>query len=193
MKISEKKIVSVSYDLYVDGEEGAEQELMEQAPKEKPLTFCFGLGMMLPKFEEELNGKQVGDKFDFTIACADAYGEYDDENLVDLPKNIFMVDGKFDDEMVTEGNIVPLMDAEGNRLNAMVVQINPDTVKVDFNHPLAGENLHFVGEILEVRDATEQEINMILNPGCGGCSSHNSSDGCGDDKSNHGCGGGCGS
>jgi len=182
MKIAEKKIVSISYDLYVDAEEaGAEQELMEQAPASEPLVFCFGMGMMLPKFEEELKGKQVGDKFDFTIGYADAYGEYDDENLTDLPKSIFMVDGKFDDEMITEGGIVPLVDSDGNRLNAVVVKINPDTVTVDFNHPLAGENLHFIGEVLDVRDATEQEINMIMNPGCGGCSS----DGCGD---NQGCG-----
>jgi FKBP-type peptidyl-prolyl cis-trans isomerase SlyD len=178
MKISEKKIVSVSYDLYVDGEEGAEQELMEQAPKTQPLVFCFGIGMMLPGFEKELEGKKAGDKFDFTINHADAYGEYDDENVMDLPKNIFMVDGKFDDEMISEGNIVPLMDSDGNRLNAMVVKINPDTVTVDFNHPLAGENLHFIGEVLEVRNATEEEINMYLNPGCGGCSSDDCGDSC---------------
>ncbi len=187
MNISEKKIVSVSYDLYVGGEDGAEQELMEQAPKEQPLTFCFGIGMMIPKFEENLKGKKVGDKFDFTIESAEAYGEYEDENLVDLPKSIFEVNGKFDDEMVSEGNIVPLMDADGNRINAVVLKVNEETVSFDFNHPLAGEDLHFIGEVLEVREATQEEMDMFLNPGCGGGCGDCSSDDCGDS-----CGCGCG-
>jgi FKBP-type peptidyl-prolyl cis-trans isomerase SlyD len=175
MKIAEKKIVSVTYDLYVDSDSG-KPELMESATKDAPLTFCFGIGMMLPKFEEHLLGKKVGDKFDFVIKSEDAYGNYEDEGVMDLPKSIFEVDGKFDNEMVVVDQIVPLMDSEGNRLNAMVVSIGEDTVKVDLNHPLAGEDLHFKGEVIEVRDATEQELNMFLNPGCGG-----------------GCGGGCSS
>jgi FKBP-type peptidyl-prolyl cis-trans isomerase SlyD len=191
MNISEKKIVSVTYDLYVGGENGAEQELMEQATQEAPLTFCFGIGMMLPRFEEELKGKKVGDKFDFTINHTEAYGEADDQNIIDLSKDIFMVDGKFDDEMITEGNIVPLMDNEGNRINAQIVSVNEDTVTVDLNHPLAGEDLHFIGEVIEVREATEQELAMFMNPGgCGGgcgCSSDDCGDGgCGD--SGCGCG-----
>jgi FKBP-type peptidyl-prolyl cis-trans isomerase SlyD len=86
--------------------------------------------------------------------------------------------------MVKEGNLVPLMDSEGNRVNAMVVSIGTDVVTVDLNHPLAGEDLHFVGEVIEVRDATEAEIKAFLNPGggCGSCGC--SSDDCGD--------GGCG-
>ncbi len=152
---------------------------MEQAPKEQPLTFCFGIGMMIPAFEENLKGKKAGDKFDFTINHTEAYGKYEDENLMDLPKSIFEVDGKFDAEMVSEGNLVPLMDSEGNRINAIVVKVNEETVSFDFNHPLAGEDLHFIGEILEVKEATEQELNMFLNPGCGSCSSDDCGDSCG--------------
>lgn len=186
MSISEKKMVSVTYDLYVGGQD--QPELMEQATKEQPLTFCYGIGMMLDNFESNLAGKKVGDKFDFVIDHTKAYGEYDDANIIDLPKNIFEVDGKFDNEVVSEGNVVPLMDADGNRLNAMVVSIGEENVTVDLNHPLAGEDLHFMGEIIEVRDATEEELNAILSPagGCSGCGG-----GCGDgdcDDSSCGCG-----
>jgi len=193
MNISEKKIVSVSYELYVQAE-NEKPELMETAPADKPLIFCFGIGMMLQKFEEELKEKKAGDKFDFTIACEDAYGEYNEEHVIDLPKNIFEVDGKFDDELVYVGNVVPLMDSEGNRLNAEVLSVDDENVSVDLNHPLAGENLHFKGEVIDVHEASEEEMSTFLGGGgCGsGCESCESG-GCGDDH-NHdsgGCGCGC--
>lgn len=192
MNISEKKIVSVSYDLYVQAE-NEQPELMESATAEKPLIFCFGIGMMLQKFEEELNGKKTGDKFDFTIACDDAYGEYNEEHVIDLPKNIFEVDGKFDDELVYVGNIVPLMDAEGNRLNAEVLSVDEENVSVDLNHPLAGENLHFKGEVLDVHEATEDEIATYLGGGCGcggSCGGGDCEEGsCGEGAASCSCGG----
>jgi FKBP-type peptidyl-prolyl cis-trans isomerase SlyD len=178
MSIQNNKMVSVTYDLYVGGE-NEEPELMEQATAQNPLTFCFGIGMMLAEFEKNLHGLKVSDTFDFKIDSKDAYGEYDDENLVDLPRNIFEVDGKLDENMVFVGNVVPLMDSDGTRINAQVVEVGAETIKVDFNHPLAGETLHFKGSVLEVRDATEQELASFTGGGCsGGCS---------------GCGGGCGS
>ena len=140
---------------------------MESTSKEQPLVFCQGIGMMLPKFEEQVAGLKVGDTFDFTISHKDAYGEYDEECLMDLSRKIFEVDGKFDDDMIFEGNIVPLMDSEGNRLNAQVVAVSDDTVSVDLNHPLAGEDLHFIGEIIDVRAATEEEIASFTKRGCG--------------------------
>lgn len=182
MKITANKAVSAEYELYVDGEKEGELELMEKATNEQPLSFVYGVGMMLPKFEENIFGMQVGDKFDFTINTEDAYGMYDDESVLDLDRAIFEVDGKLDEEMIFEGNVVPLMDNEGNRVNAQVVTISDTHVKVDLNHPLAGENLHFKGSVLEVREATEKELSSLNGGGCGSC-------GCGD----NGCGdGGCG-
>lgn len=183
MVISDKKFVAVSYDLFV-GDEGEEQELMEQAPKEAPLKFTFGLGMMIESFEKGLEGKAVGEKFDFTIEPQDAYGDYEDGRVVELDKAIFEVDGKFDTDMIFEGNTVPMMDAEGNRMNGTILEISKDKVKMDFNHPLAGERLHFVGEVLEVRDATPEEIAVATMPhSCGG--------GCCGDCGDGDCGGGC--
>ena len=115
---------------------------MERATPEKPLSFIYGVGMMLPKFEEELFGMAAGDAFDFVINNEEAYGPYVDENVIDLDRAIFEIDGKLDTEMVFEGNVVPLMDNEGNRINAQVVSVTDAHVKVDLNHPLAGENLH---------------------------------------------------
>lgn len=179
MKITSNKSVSAEYELYVDGEAAGELELMEKATEQQPLSFIYGVGMMLPKFEENLFGLEAGAAFDFTINTEDAYGEYDDESVLDLERGIFEIDGKIDEQMIFAGNVVPLMDNEGNRVNAQVVSVNDTHVKVDLNHPLAGENLHFKGKVIEVREATEKELAALMGGGgCGSC-------GCGD--------GGCGS
>ena len=168
-----KSFVALTYDLYV-GEEN-EKELMEQATEEQPLTFYTGLGMMLDKFEAEIAPLKVGDSFDFVIPVDDAYGEYEDEKIIELPKNIFEVDGAIDEEMIAEGNMVPLVDSEGNRINASIVSVGEDIVTVDINHPLAGEDLHFIGKVIEMREATEEELKAVFSSGCGcgsgGCDS----------------------
>ena len=199
MKITANKAVSAEYELYVDGETEGELELMEKATSEQPLNFVYGVGMMLPKFEENLFGLQVGDKFDFVINTEDGYGEYDDESVLDLDRAIFEIDGKLDEEMIYEGNVVPLMDNEGNRINAQVVTITDTHVKVDLNHPLAGETLHFKGSVLEVREASEKELEALMGGGCGsgcgcgdgGCGS--GSCGCGEEEEASVSGGSCGS
>lgn len=194
MKITANKSVSAEYELFVDGENAGELELMERATSEKPLSFIYGVGMMLPKFEENLFGLGTGDKFDFVITAEDGYGLYEDENVIDLDKSIFIVDGKFDDTVIFAGNVVPLMDSEGHRINAQVVEVTDTHVKVDLNHPLAGENLHFKGSVLEVRDATEQELASLYGGGGCGCGSGGCGSGdCGcDDEEGDSCGSGCG-
>jgi len=195
MKITANKSVSAEYELYVDGETEGELELMERATSEQPLSFIYGVGMMLPKFEENVFGLAIGDKFDFTIENEDAYGPYEDENVLDLDRSIFEIDGKLDEEVVFEGNVVPLMDNEGHRINAQVVEVTDTHVKVDLNHPLAGETLHFKGSILEVREASEKELAALQGGGGCGCGSGGCGDeGCGCDDGEEGgsCGSGCG-
>lgn len=185
MKITANKSVSAEYELFVEGDAEGTLELMEKATAEAPMNFVYGIGMMLPKFEENLFGMQKGDKFEFTINKEDAYGEYDDDSVLDLDRAIFEIDGKLDEEMIFEGNMVPLMDNEGNRINAQIVTVTDAHVKVDLNHPLAGEDLHFKGTITEVREASEKELAALM--GGGGCGS-----GCGCGEGG-GCGdGGCG-
>ncbi len=176
MKVTSNKFVSVTYDLNVG--EGDDRELMERATTEVPLNFIFGTGMMLPAFENALQGLKVGDSFNFTISPSDAYGDYNEENKLELPKNIFEVDGKFDSDMIQEGKTVPMMDSNGNRLNGSVMEVKEDFVLMDFNHPLAGETLHFSGEIIDVHDPTAEEIAAMSSPG--GCDCGCGDDGCGD-------------
>lgn len=191
MAITKNKMVSLTYDLRVEGVEG---ELIEQATAERPLTFVYGAGVMLPKFEELLEGLEQGKSFEINLACADAYGDVDENAIVELPKNIFMIDGKFDDDIVTVGNTVPMMSTSGQRMDGLVLDVSDEIVKMDFNHPLAGEDLFFKGEILEVRDATDEEIAATVSGGCGsgcggGCGCDD--DSCSSDHSHGGCGCGC--
>ena len=186
MKITVNKSVSAEYELFVDGDAEGELELMEKATAEQPLNFIYGVGMMLPKFEEHIFGLAEGDAFDFVIDIEDAYGPYEDENVLDLDRSIFEIDGKLDTEVVFEGNVVPLMDNEGHRLNAQVVSVDDTHVKVDLNHPLAGETLHFKGKVLAVREATEVELAALQGEGGCGCGTG----GCGSEGG--GCGSGCG-
>lgn len=190
MKISTNKFVTVSYDLNVG--EGEEIELMERATPEAPLEFIFGTGSMLEAFEKNMDGLSEGDSFNFVLTPEEAYGEYDDEHVVDLPRNIFEADGELNEEVIFEGNTVPMMDSNGNRLNGSVVAVKEDVITMDFNHPLAGETLIFSGKVLGVRESTAEELTALFAPqggcGCGsGC-------GCGDgddEEGKTGCGSGC--
>lgn len=80
-----------------------DSELMERATPEQPLNFIYGVGMMLPKFRSNIAGLETGDAFDFTISNEDAYGEYDDDAVVELERSVFEIDGKLDEDMVFEG------------------------------------------------------------------------------------------
>ena len=183
MKITNKKFVAASYDLYVGGEEGQAPELMEKATEEIPLTFIFGTGMMLESFESQLENLQTGDSFDFILPSESAYGEYNEERVAELPKTLFEVEGKFDEENIAVDKMVPMMTADGQRLDGMVLEITDESVRMDFNHPLAGEDLHFIGKVLEVRDATNEEIEQTMSSCCS-CGSdcdgdHDHEEGCG--------------
>lgn len=185
MKISNHKMVSLSYDLNVG--EGDELELMERATPEQPLEFIFGTNSMLEAFERNLDGLEEGDSFSFQLTPDEAYGEYDDDYVAELPRNIFEVDGKFNEDVIKEGNVVPMMDTNGNRLNGAVLEVGPESVKMDFNHPLAGETLQFSGKVLAVKEATAEEIAALSAPHACGCDSCD----CGEEEA-AGCGSGCG-
>lgn len=130
MKIEPQHVVSLTYDLYVD-RDGAEV-LAESATQEQPLTFLFGAGQMLPKFEENLSTLSTGDAYEFRLSAADAYGEYDEEAVANLPKEMFQ-----GQEIPEIGSILPLQDNQGNRFQAQVVSVAEDAVIVDLNHPMA--------------------------------------------------------
>ncbi len=170
MKVEQNKMVAVDYKLTVDG------NIADQSMPGQPLEFIFGTGMLLPKFEEAILGKEPGEKVAFTLAPADGYGELHPEAVVDLPKTIFMVDGKLAEDILFVGSQVPMADAQGNRMFGTICEIGEETVKMDFNHPMAGKTLNFEVEVVSVRDVTPEDLAPK-----GGCS-------CGCDD----CGGDCG-
>ncbi len=171
MTISKNKVVAVNYHLSSNLENEAPQ-LVEQTSKEEPFVFIFGGGQLLPDFEKNLINKKAGDTFDFKIAPKNAYGVVDQEMIVKIPKEAFHVDGKFDTERVKEGEEIMMNDADGNQLMGYVEEIGDNYVIMDFNHPLADNHLHFVGEILEVREATAEEIDHGHVHGAGGHHHH---------------------
>lgn len=183
------KYITVAYKLYTT--EDGERDMIEEAPVDHPFQFISGLGTTLDMFEEQVKNLQKGEKFDFTIPASDAYGDYEEEHVLDLPKQIFEVDGKFDSKLVAVGNVVPLMDNEGRRLNGSVVEVKDDVVVMDMNHPLAGADLNFVGEIVENREATPEEIQGMINMMSGGGCNCDSCDCDGDHNHSHDCGGHC--
>lgn len=184
MSITKNHFVTCTYDLYVGSEN--ERELIEQATAEAPLKYIHGMDTMLAAFEAQLEGKTNGDTFDFVLSEEEAYGERKDEYILDLDRSLFVnEEGEFDSERVKVGESVPMLDSEGNQLNGLVLSIDDSIVKVDFNHPLAGESLHFIGTILEEREATEADAQFMeaLLQGHSGC---------GDGDCGGGCCSGCG-
>lgn len=155
MTISNEKVVTLVYQLKVDNSEG---DIVETVKEDKPFVFLYGAGFMLPKFEENLNGLKAKEKFEFTLKSEDAYGMASEDAVMDLPKNTFEVDGKIEEGLLAEGNVIPMQNNEGQKFNGVVVEIGDENVKIDFNHPLAGDDLHFTGNIIEVREATKEEI-----------------------------------
>lgn len=171
----------VAYKLYAIAPDG-EKSLREEATLVRPYQFITGIGLVLEAFEEQIKDRRQGEKFDFIIPKEQAYGERDEDSVIDLPRKTFEVNGHFDKEQIYENAIIPLMDSEGHRFPATVVAIDDNKVTVDLNYPLAGYDLQYVGKVIEARLATEDEVNGVLNmlrgDGCGCCGGHGGCDGC---------------
>jgi len=155
MKIENNKVVALSYELRT---EGFDSELTEKTHDGHPLEFIYGMGMMIPKFEENLTGLKKGDKFQFQIKSVEAYGLSNPENVVELPNSTFEVDGKIDDKLLTIGNMIAMQDQSGRQMQGLIKELKEESVIMDFNHPMADKDLYFKGEILEVRDASKEEL-----------------------------------
>ena len=148
--IAPGKFVEISYILR---EAGGESEELEICPADEPFGFMIGEEQVLPKFEAALMGLNAGDSFDFKLSVEDAYGEEDGEAYVEIPKSAFIVDGELDDSVLEVGEVVPMQTEDGDEVIGVVAEVRLNSVVVDFNHPFAGLDLHFVGEVLRVLDA----------------------------------------
>ena len=157
--ITKNKMVSVSYELRTE----QNGELLEAAGADRPLDFICGQGQTLEYFEMNLLDKNEGDKFDFSIPAAHAYGLVNEDMIVDLPQEIFK---DVEAEEMVVGHVLPMMDSVGRRLQGKILSIGDEEVRIDFNHPLAGKDLFFKGEILGVRDATDEELEALHSHKC---------------------------
>jgi FKBP-type peptidyl-prolyl cis-trans isomerase SlyD len=174
MTISKDKVISVTYELKVNGT----SEVVEVVNEENPLTFILGSGSLLKSFEDNLTGLDKGNDFDFVLASNEAYGPVNEQAIMDIPVSSFMIDGKLDDKMIQLGNTIPMKDTQGRQFNGKIVGITDENVKMDFNHPMAGKDLNFKGKVVDIREATPEELaNGLHGSGCSGCGD---SDGCND-------------
>lgn len=165
MNIQANSVVALTYDLYT--RENDEEVFVEKADEQNPLVFLYAVGMMLPKFEENLAGLSAGDSYDFHLSAEDAYGVKDENAVAELPIDMF---GEMEKPEV--GAILPLQDNEGNQFRAQVQSVSETAVTVDLNHPMAGQNLHFIGKIVSVREATEEELSHGHAHGADGHAGH---------------------
>lgn len=174
--ISTGKFVEIAYKIFLVDKDG--DTMIYEFKEDKPDSFVFGNEPgMLEAFTSHLDGLKVGDEFDFILSPIEAFGERDPNMVAVLDKSLFMVEGEFDAERVYEGAFVPMMTAEGMRIEGIVKEITDDKVTVDFNHQLAGETVRYAGKVINVREATDDEKNPQHH--CGGCGG-GGCDGCGD-------------
>jgi FKBP-type peptidyl-prolyl cis-trans isomerase SlyD len=150
--ITQNKVVSLSYTLTLNN-----GEIADEASADEPLVFIHGIGQTLPAFDEQLDGLAPGDTFSFTLTAEEGYGESSDNYIVDLPKDIF-AGPDVPADILEIGAMLPMQDQDGNPMDGVVLEIGEDTVKMDFNHPLAGEALSFSGSVISVREATPDEL-----------------------------------
>lgn len=147
MKIEKGKLVSLTYDLHLDGFEG---ELMESVNNENALVFIVGDGDLLESFEEKIMGLEIGDEFKFSLTMEEAYGDVEEDAFAEYPKDLLKPE---EGETFPEiGDYIPMQDEEGNTFDGILAEIHDDYVIIDFNHPLAGEELFFTGKVIDIKD-----------------------------------------
>ncbi|MCW8886280.1 MAG: peptidylprolyl isomerase [Motiliproteus sp.] len=157
MQISDKKVASINYNLKNDA-----GELLDSSEGAEPLVYLQGAGNIIPGLEKALESKQVGDTLEVTIAPEEAYGPVHEEMIQTVPRDAF--DGVED---IDVGMSFQAETANGP-VSVVVVGVEEDTVTVDGNHPLAGQTLHFYVEVVEVREASAEELQHghVHGPGC---------------------------
>lgn len=176
MTIAKDKMVSINYTLKDD-----EGKLLDTSVGAEPLQYLHGNGYLLPKLEEALEGKNPGDKISVVLAAKDGYGEYDEKLVVEVPRD------QFDTEVTIEPGMKFQADTPVGPQIVTVIKVTDKAITINGNHELAGKNLHFDVEVLEIRDASEEELKgNECSCGCNGncdnedeCEGGNCSGGCG--------------
>lgn len=158
MKIADHTVVSLVYELSIANPE-EDFELVEVVSPEEPFFFLYGHSGLPEDFEKSLEGKTAEDTFDFDLDPQKGFGVYSENDISDFELDFFKVDeGKVPEGLLELGNFVPFTNEAGHQVIGKVIEVTSDSVTVDFNHPLAGKKLHFVGKVLGVRAASKDEI-----------------------------------
>jgi FKBP-type peptidyl-prolyl cis-trans isomerase SlyD len=167
MKIENNMMVSLIYELRENDSNGRVIETLDET---RPLKFIYGTGRLLPVFESNISMLENGDPFKFKLESDSAYGEKREDMIIDVPISVFEIDGKLNEDICKVGNEVPMTDSDGNPLTGVINEITESYVKMDFNHPMAGLDLYFTGKIVDVREATQNELAAMMHScsDCGG-------------------------
>jgi FKBP-type peptidyl-prolyl cis-trans isomerase SlyD len=182
MIIEKDRVVTLDYVLKDDG-----GEILDRSADDEPLAYLHGRGNIIPGLERELEGKAEGDSLSVTVKAEDAYGAYSEELVAEIPKANFGDAGEISVGMQFEAH-------EGDSVHLVTVTaVDGDKVTVDGNHPLAGQTLHFQVSVVQVREATAQELthgHIHQSCGCDSCGDGECGDGeCGEAGEGCGCGG----
>ncbi len=172
MKIQKDHVVALAYELTVDG------KVVDSATENQPLEYIHGKNMLIPRFEEEVEGKEPGEEYAFTLSPEEGYGEHNPKLSFDIPKESFAIDGVIREDLLVVGRIIPMLNSAGEVCHAKIVEVKDNDVTVDFNHPMAGCTLNFKGKVVSVREATEKELRFGVHgelapeEECGCCGHH---------------------
>ncbi len=145
--VQNDQVVSMEYTLQVDG------EVIDSSEGEGPLEFLAGHHNVISGLEREMIGMRIGESKDVLIAPADGYGEFDEEAFSDVDREKFPADMP-----VNPGVEIQVSDEEGQPMYARIESLEGEKVRLNFNHPLAGKELHFNVKVVGLRKATEEEL-----------------------------------
>lgn len=145
--VQDNTVVSLDYTLTVDG------GIVDQSDENEPIQFLQGHGQIIPGLEKQLYGMSIGESKKVVVPPAEGYGDADEDAFADIPRNEFPPQIPLE-----EGVALQLRDQSGEVIDAYIVDVKMDTVRLSFNHPLAGKELHFSVTVTDLRDATEDEL-----------------------------------
>ncbi|MEL0266084.1 MAG: peptidylprolyl isomerase [Candidatus Poseidoniales archaeon] len=142
-------------------------EVFDSSEGRDPLTFLVGHRQMIPGFEEEMMGAAVGERREFTLEAERAYGDRDDEAVLQIPRDNFAQLEESTGESLEVGMQLVAQMPHGPA-PFLIVELSEETVTADFNHALAGKALTFSVEVVDIREATEEEVSHGHAHGPGG-------------------------
>ena len=147
LTVADGQVVSMDYTLKVDG------EMVDDSKEHGPIEFLQGEGNIIPGLERALYGMSVGDSKKVVVPPADGYGEMSDKAYMDVPRDQFPKDFPMD-----PGTMLQVKDKSGQPRHARIDKVEEKNVRLDFNHPMAGKELHFDVKIAGIREPSQEEL-----------------------------------